>query len=119
MHGLKKGCFHRNGWLGRKFFHKPGEPSDLCRSPHAGELDGIAARVNCVRGCDGIRSRLCALGFTPGTSITVYEGGECGCRVQVRDTCVVLDSDSAENILCDAGSGVETVRGLSGRAGTE
>lgn len=119
MHGVKQGYFHRNGWLGRTFFHKPDAPSASCCASRAGEPEGKAARVNSVRGCDGIRSRLCALGFTPGVSITVYEGGGSGCRVQVRDTCVVLDPDSAGNILCDTGSGVETVLGLSGGAETE
>ena len=66
-----------------------------------------------------MRSRLCALGFTPGAEILVYKGENAGCRVQVRDTCVVLDNDSAESVLCDAGSGVATIRALCSGAGAE
>ena len=63
--------------------------------------EGAHARVRDVRGCARVRSRLCSLGFTPGTQITVYGRGANGCRVQVRDTCVVLDCDVAESIVCD------------------
>ena len=76
--------------------------------------EGTHVRVRGLRGCGGVRSRLCALGFTPGTEITVCGSGENGCRVQVRDTCVVLDCGSAESILCDDDSGGGTVENVHG-----
>lgn len=81
--------------------------------------EGKHVRVRGLRGGGGMRSRLCALGFTPGTEVTVYGSGENGCRVQVRDTCVVLDCGSAENILCDAESGAETLHSLCNGARDE
>lgn len=62
--------------------------------------EGGRARILRIRGCGRMRSRLCAMGFTPGTTVTVCGGGA-GCRVQVRDICYVLDCDCAENIVCD------------------
>ena len=66
--------------------------------------EGTSVRVRGLRGGGGMRSRLCSLGFTPGTEVTVCGRGLGGCRVQLRDTCVVLDRDCAENILCDDSS---------------
>ena len=73
---------------------------------------GVRTRVRELRGCGRSRSHLCALGFTPGTEITVYGRGANGCRVRVRDTCVVLDCDSAENILCDTGLEEDSIRAV-------
>ena len=63
--------------------------------------DGVRTHVQKLRGGRQLRSRLHSLGFTPGTEITVHGQGDAGCRVLVRDTCIVLDCDSAGNILCD------------------
>ncbi len=68
----------------------------LCDLP-----DGSWAHVRELRGGRHLRSRLCALGFTPGAAIMVRGRGEAGCCVEVRDTCIVLDRESADNIVCD------------------
>lgn len=62
--------------------------------------EGQPAQVRELRGCRQTLSRLCALGITPGVEITLCGKGGNGCRVQVRDTCVVLDGDCAGSILC-------------------
>ena len=119
MKGLKQSCSHRRGWFGGKLFRAPDEPSSVgACCPPPGE-DGASVRICSLHGNDGMRSRLCSLGFTPGTEITVYAGGENGCRVRVRGTCVALDADSAGNILCDTGSGVATVQALCGKGQLE
>lgn len=64
--------------------------------------DGALTRVRKLRGCPNLRSRLYSLGFVPGTEILVHGHGTAGCRIEVRDTCVVLDGESAGCILCDA-----------------
>ena len=73
---------------------------------------GARTHVRKLRGCRQLRSRLHSLGFTPGTEITVHGQGDTGCRVQVRDTCIVLDCDSAGNILCDDINHPETTAAL-------
>lgn len=75
---------------------------------------GVRTHVRELRGCRQTRSRLYSLGFTPGTEITVYGQGDAGCRVRVRDTCVVLDCDSADSILCDDVGRSEPVSALCG-----
>lgn len=64
--------------------------------------DGVRTHVRALRGCQRLRSRLYSLGLIPGVEITVRGHGEAGCRVEVRDTCVVLDRESADSVLCDA-----------------
>lgn len=64
--------------------------------------DGVRACVRELRGCRHLRTRLYALGLTPGAEVTVRCHGNAGCRVEVRDTCVVLDRESADSVLCDA-----------------
>ena len=90
--------------------------------------DGTRTHVRELRGCRQLRSRLYSLGFTPGTEITMHGRGDAGCRVEVRDVCVVLDCDSAGSILCDetgsavAARGNRPLRGLFhgyGRKGDE
>ena len=67
--------------------------------------DGARTHVRELRGCRHLRSRLYSLGLVPGTAITVHGRGDAGCRVEVRDTCLVLDCESASSILCDAVAG--------------
>ncbi len=85
-------------------------PADEC--PLNDIPDGVRTHVRELRGCRQLRSRLYSLGFTPGTEITVYGHNDAGCRVQVRDTCVVLDCESADNILCGETRHPKTVSGL-------
>ncbi len=77
--------------------------------------DGVKTRVRELRGCRHLRSRLYSLGLTPGAEITVHGHGDGGCRVEVRDTCLVLDCESADNILCDEVAGPGAVGPVRGR----
>ena len=72
--------------------------------------DGTTARVRELHGCSHLRSRLYSLGIVPGTEITVHGQGDGGCRVQLRDTCVVLDCESAGCIMCDGVHGRDAGR---------
>ncbi len=63
---------------------------------------GEKARIRSLTGRDSERSRLCALGFTPGTEVEVSRCGG-GRRVRIRNTCVMLDAGIAGTILCDHG----------------
>lgn len=70
--------------------------------------DGVKSRIRELRGCRHLRSHLYSMGFVPGTEVVVYGYGETGCRVQLRDICVVLDPETAGCILCDAAHGAKT-----------
>lgn len=61
---------------------------------------GKKARIRSLSGRTCDRSRLCALGFTPGTEVEVSSccGGR---RVRLRNSCVVLDASMAQSIMCD------------------
>lgn len=61
---------------------------------------GEKARIRSLTGRDSDRSRLCALGFTPGTEVEVSRCGG-GRRVRIRNTCVMLDAGIAGTIVCD------------------
>lgn len=80
----------------------------ICPACNPGECclrdlpEGALTRVRKLRGCPNLRSRLYSLGFVPGTEILVHGHGDAGCRIEVRDTCVVLDGESADCIFCDA-----------------
>lgn len=69
--------------------------------------DGEKSRIRELRGCSHVRSHLYSMGFVPGTEVVVYGHGETGCRVQLRDICVVLDPETADSILCDTTHGGE------------
>lgn len=96
-------------------------PAPAASRDEAGECclrdmpEGARAKVRKLRGCRRTLSRLCALGITPGTEIVLNGLGSNGCRVQVRDTCVVIDCDSAESIVCASPFGAGEFRG--GRRG--
>lgn len=81
-------------------------PAATCPYHDAGEnclMDlsaGTRVRVRELRGNRRLRSRLYSLGLLPGTEITLCGRNDTGCRIQVRDTCVVLDCESAGSILC-------------------
>ena len=79
--------------------------------------DGARTRVRQLRGGRHLRSRLYALGLVPGTEITMCGHGDSGCRVQVRDTCVVLDGESANSVLCDEACPICADAGRHGGSG--
>ncbi len=58
------------------------------------------SKVRIRKLCDGAggRSRLCALGITPGVEAVVCEGGAC-CRLSVRGGEVCLGSGMADKVL--------------------
>ena len=62
---------------------------------------GTCARVRSLEGCGEIRTRLHAMGFTPGAKVVLCDAGAGGCRVQVRDASFVLDEGLAQKIICD------------------
>ena len=45
------------------------------------------------------RCRLCALGLTPGTQVTVDSAGPGGCRIRVRGSDLVIGQGMAEKVL--------------------
>jgi ferrous iron transport protein A len=61
--------------------------------------EGQKARISTVTGTASERSRLCALGFTPGTEVEVSHCGG-GQHVRIRNTCLVLDQGTAGSIVC-------------------
>lgn len=67
--------------------------------------EGVRIRVSRLCGCRKTLSRLCALGITPGTEIMLCGKNGSARRIQVRDSCVVLDGGCAEGILCVRASG--------------
>lgn len=72
---------------------------------------GAIVRIVDIDGGRRARSRMLALGLTPGCPVTIRSGGRGGCRVLVRGAEVVLccgmaskilavDADSAEGPVC-------------------
>ncbi len=61
------------------------------------------SRVRIERFCDcaggNCRCRLCALGLTPGTLVTVDSAGPGGCRLKVRGADLVIGRGMAEKVL--------------------
>lgn len=84
-----------------------GEPVEGACPHECGECrlselpDGVRVRVRELRGGRHLRARLYALGLVPGTEITLCDHGDSSCRIQVRDTCLVLDGESADSVLCE------------------
>lgn len=64
--------------------------------------EGAKARIRGIDGCAAARTRLCAMGFTPGTVVELCCRSDDTCRVQLRDCCVILGRDFAKTIWCDA-----------------
>lgn len=60
---------------------------------------GDRVRVVRLAGNNGARSRLCALGLTPGTEIELISTGGGPCRLKVRESDLVLGRGMAEKIL--------------------
>ena len=59
-------------------------------------------RVIDFASCLAQRRHLCALGLTQGTEFELRRRECCGaCSVVVRGSCLVLDPDSANSIICE------------------
>lgn len=61
---------------------------------------GQTARISHMDTSGRDLARLCSLGFTPGAEVTLCSANQGGCRVQVRDTCLVLTDDVARDVFC-------------------
>lgn len=92
---------------------KMGQPfvCTLCDVPAGG-----SAKVKSLTAKGPVRSRLYALGFTPGTIVEVCpESCGAGCRrVRVRECALVLDQNLAGYIECVADAPALAENGLSG-----
>ncbi|MDR2826334.1 MAG: ferrous iron transport protein A [Deltaproteobacteria bacterium] len=63
--------------------------------------EGAQILVRHIQGNCKLRSHLYALGFTPGARLVVLGQGDEVVRVKVCETSIVLNGDSASNILCE------------------
>ncbi|MEF2145322.1 MAG: FeoA domain-containing protein [Desulfovibrionaceae bacterium] len=72
----------------------------LCRFP-----EGTLVRVEDLAGCRNARSRLYAMGLTPGTELEVISSGPGPCRLRVRGSDLVLGHGLADKIIaCPVGA---------------
>lgn len=61
---------------------------------------GSRVTIACLRAGCGARSRLYAMGLTPGTKVMITGNNGCGpCRMKVRESELVLGSGLASKIL--------------------
>lgn len=60
---------------------------------------GSRVTVSSLCACGAARCRLCALGLTPGTELTVESGGKGPCRVTVRGSSLVLGHGMACKVM--------------------
>lgn len=67
--------------------------------PLPGFPAGVKVRVVRLEGNNGVRSRLCALGLTPGTEVELVAVGRGPCRLKVRGSDLVLGRGMAEKVL--------------------
>lgn len=72
----------------------------LCEFP-----SGTTVTVTAIDGGAGARSRLCALGLTPGSRVVINGNGCGGCCVRVRDTTVTLGRGLAGKVLACPANG--------------
>lgn len=63
---------------------------------------GTVVRIAGIDGGRQARSRMLAMGMTPGCPVTVLSGGPTGCRVRVRGSEVVLCCGMAGKIMAVA-----------------
>jgi ferrous iron transport protein A len=65
---------------------------------------GQTATIHCLRGGAGLRSRLAALGFTPGAGVKMLQNlGHGPIIVRVRDTRIALGRGEARKIWVHSG----------------
>lgn len=60
---------------------------------------GSKVRIVQLVGNNCARSRLCALGLTPGTQVELLAAGHGPCRIRVRESDLVLGRGMAEKVL--------------------
>lgn len=66
----------------------------LCRIPH-----GTRVKVEDLDGCRQARSKLYAMGLTPGTELEVVQSGPGPCRLRVRGTDLVLGHGLSQKVF--------------------
>lgn len=71
----------------------------LTKRPLTDFKDGTVVRVADIDGGRKARSRMLAMGLTPGCPVEILSGGPTGCRVRVRGSEVVLCCGLAGKIL--------------------
>lgn len=89
MHGFCKNMIGR----GR---HHHGRACSLKELPK-----GCRARILDMLCSDDQRSRLCALGLTPGTAVETCEHHHGICRLLVRGSSLALDGELAQQVMCE------------------
>jgi ferrous iron transport protein A len=62
---------------------------------------GATVRIDRLSGGRGARTRLCALGLTPGTLVVVGSSGNGPCRLRVRESDLVLGAGLANSIYAE------------------
>jgi ferrous iron transport protein A len=85
---------------------------------HSRPLDtfkpGAQVRIEGLCDCPRARGRLCALGLTPGTTVTVNSNGHGPCRLKVRGSDLVIGRGLARKVLaCDLSSADESAPAVS------
>ncbi len=71
----------------------------MTKKPLTEYPEGTIVRVADINGGQRARSRMLAMGMTPGCPVEVLSGGPTGCRVRVRGSEVVLCCGLAGKIL--------------------
>ncbi|MDD3311264.1 FeoA family protein [Pseudodesulfovibrio sp.] len=71
----------------------------MTKKPLTSFPEGTVVRIADIDGGRGARSRMLAMGLTPGCPVEVLRGGPAGCRVRVRGSDVVLCCGLAAKIL--------------------
>lgn len=66
---------------------------------------GSLVRIENLCECPKARSRLCALGLTPGTTVEVCSGGPGPCLLKVRGCSVAIGHGMADRVLASSVNG--------------
>jgi ferrous iron transport protein A len=69
---------------------------------------GSTVRIDRLSGGRGSRTRLFAMGLTPGTLVTIGSSGNGPCRLRVREIDLVLGAGLASSILAEEVRGERT-----------
>jgi ferrous iron transport protein A len=77
---------------------KLGDPKKVSSRPITNYPPGSVVRISQLTGGRTARTRLCAMGLTPGTLVTVDSSGSGPCRLKVRESDLVLGAGLASSI---------------------